>query len=152
MIPTLNVLGRHALGQAPGEWSRRAWSAVTTFDELMAQSAHINDESARGEIMSWVGRSDVPGSPAERYLKVVTDIDEDPERVYASEMEQRRVVDLEAAVSEFHQRTTEAANTYGLLPGSADVARPPAVPPRALPTFILASIAVLGLALPVVYG
>jgi hypothetical protein len=148
----------YALGQTVDEWYRRALDAAEAFDSLLKRSAYLADEGLRGEILLWVGRPDVPGSPAERYSRVTEDLAEvnsvDPPAFsfYTEPVAVDRVTDLEAVLQEFYGRMTDAEKA-GLLPGAEDAQKPEArVPADTFTVFGLASIAAIGLGFTVVYG
>lgn len=85
---------------------------VEAYDFLLGRVSMIADDTARGDILKWVGRSDMPGSPAERY-KVVAD------GVARSETEDGffgdRVEQLRGIVTELGARVDNAERAYGTL-------------------------------------
>lgn len=111
------------LGQAPSEdWFTRARRAVLAYDKQIQDAALIADDSARGRILMWVGRADVPGSPAERYSAVVRDITQAETQAAAGvygQIGQDRVQQLEAANIELASKVSGAIEAYGALPASS---------------------------------
>lgn len=102
-----------ALGQA--DYSQAivdGQKAVMQFDALLSRLAMVKDDDTRGEILKWIGRSDVPGDPAERYKVVVDKLvsGAEPDDVFA-----KRVDDLKGVVSEFDAKVKDA-ESYGTLP------------------------------------
>jgi hypothetical protein len=86
--------------------------AVRQWDDLLFRLAAVKDDGARGEILNWLGRADIPGSPAERYA-VVRDAlvaGFEPDEVFS-----KRVDDLVDKVSEMDTRIA-SAETSGTLP------------------------------------
>jgi hypothetical protein len=138
---------RYRLGQTPDEWLRRAREAVANFDDLLAELAHVADDTARGQILMWIGREDVPGSPAERYKVVVEDL-ERGEAAYTEEIPVKRVEEIERAVDDLYQRVAGAGRAYGLFPGAEGAEKPRMTPMPMMTAFVLGSIVFIGLAVP----
>ena len=86
--------------------------AVAQFDALLSRLAVVKDDGMRGDILKWIGRSDVPGDPAERYKVVVDTLTSgaEPDDTFA-----KRVNDLKGAVSELEAKVKDA-ESYGTLP------------------------------------
>jgi hypothetical protein len=85
------------MGAEPSDWEARGRAAVEGWDEWLGRAAGIRDDRLREEVIAWVGRSDVPGSPAERYQKVVDDLrspSADPERAETRVKQLENQVDL----------------------------------------------------------
>ncbi len=110
-------LGRVRLAKALGQddYSQAiadGQKAVAQFDALLSRLAMVKDDGMRGDILKWIGRSDVPGDPAERYKVVVDKLvsGAEPDDVFA-----KRVSDLKADVSELEAKVKDA-ESYGTLP------------------------------------
>lgn len=114
------VPSRARLGQSPDSWLGRARAAVSDYDRLLGEAATVADTDARGEILKWVGRSDVPGSPAERYAAVRMDVQraeaDGAPAAYSERTAQARVEQLEDAVRELDANVSRAIEAYGALP------------------------------------
>lgn len=110
------------MGQASEEWLLRAQAAVSEFEGLFERSTRIRDANARDVIMRWIGREDVPASPAERYKAVRTDLAEAEAGLLpsvASDITESRVSQLEAITVELYSKIASAEATYGTVPASA---------------------------------
>lgn len=125
MIPIGKEAARRPrwLGQSPGDWLARALRAVAEYDRLLKEAAAVADAEARGGILEWIGRADLPGSPAERYEAVRQDAVAGAGQ-FGEELAQRRVAQLEDVVSELSARVSGAIAAYGALParGAGDAA------------------------------
>lgn len=111
------------LAQTPAQdWLPMAQAAVKKYDQLLQVASRIANADARGQVLLWLGRADVPGSPAERYTAVVRDISQAQvsgwEAVYGTEspIARDRAWQLEKIVEEFGSRVTG----YDLLPASTE--------------------------------
>lgn len=62
------------LGQDNSSYVARAQAATAKYDELLGRISNIGNEAARNELLSWISRSDVPGTPAERRKTVGEDL------------------------------------------------------------------------------
>lgn len=62
------------LGQDNSSYVARAQAATAKYDELLGRISNIADEAARNELLAWISRSDVPGTPAERRKVVGEDM------------------------------------------------------------------------------
>jgi hypothetical protein len=115
--------GTARLGQTPDEWVGRARRAVGDFDSLLARASTVADDTARGDILKWVGRSDVPGAPAERRDVVARDAAQAARAgaasVYAAGTGPARVAQLEESNRGFSARVSNAITAYGALPAPA---------------------------------
>lgn len=125
VLGPVGLAGRARLGQTPEEWLGRARAAVAEYDRLIKGASAIADPEARGEILMWIGRTDVPGSPAERYDAVRMDVGEaeasGPAQIYADGVARSRIGQLENAVTDLSERVSNALASYGTLqaPGGA---------------------------------
>lgn len=94
-------------------WPDEARDAVASYDDLMGRLSAIADD-VRGDILEWLGRTDVLGSPAERYQVVTEALSQGVE---PDEVLRGRVGQLKAFVSEFAAKVKNA-ETYGTLPAA----------------------------------
>lgn len=83
---------RQAMGQTAPAWKIRAETAVGNFDNLLRRISGIGDQGARDRLMSWVGNSSQPGTPAERYKAVIDDLSSG---AVFTDITTKRVSDLE---------------------------------------------------------
>jgi len=93
-------------------WPDQAAKAVADYDKLVARVSQIANDDARKTILDWIGRSDLPGSPAERYQVVSTAL---ASGVPADQMLQDRVSQLRAAVASLTAKVDSAETAYGTL-------------------------------------
>ena len=93
-------------------WPDQAAKAVADYDRLVGRVAVIANEKARKEILDWIGRSDLPGSPAERYQVVSAAL---AAGVEADGMLEDRVNQLRAAVASLNAKVESAETAYGTL-------------------------------------
>lgn len=122
MIQFRMVPLRRSLGQA-GEVSDRAQKAVDRYAELLAKAATLADEKVYQELLTWTGRDDMPGSPAERNLSVLRDIQESQTTgpaVFQTEQASIRVNQLEAIVTKLEGKVNFALQAYGSLPAPGE--------------------------------
>lgn len=117
------LFGLSVLSQAAPWWPGDARKAVEEYDRLLSRAALVSDADARGEILKWTGRADVPGSPAERY-KVVTDALKSGAPADAALRE--RVTQLSDQVDEFRAMVANAEESYGTLPAPGGAGSAPA--------------------------
>lgn len=121
--------GRPALGQTNEEWYRRAKDAVAKYQQLLLRLGQVANQTARADIMRWLGDPAVAGTPAYRYQTVVSDLQTDVERfrdpitgmvnvaAYSVERRRGRVRELEDNNRLLEQQVAEAERVYGVLPG-----------------------------------
>lgn len=111
-----------ALGQADvwKEWYERARAAVAKYEFLLEKLDTIGNQAAIEEIKLWLGSQNTPGTPAYRYVTVVSDMKHDVERftppnysAYQVERRRNRIEKLEDFNSEFEARVEQALTTYG---------------------------------------
>jgi len=94
--------------------AERAQTAVAQYQALMARLADVNDANAQLEIRNWLGDSNTPGTPAERYQEVENDLSQgqpDPT------LQAKRVSDLEALLPDFESQVAGAEAAYGTKTG-----------------------------------
>lgn len=143
------LLGRARIGQLPPEWYQRAKDAVARYDALVEQASLVADEGARGDLLLWLGRTDVLSDPAERYDHVVTDlkraeVQTPPDyTVFTEQLVKDRIEQLEAINLEFGAKVQNAVEAYGSLAASAGA---PSQPGRKIAASVLTgSVALFGL-------
>src|SRR6186997_2247043 len=77
MAPMANGHGGVSMGQTTSSsawWPSEGLATVQAWDALLSRTAKLADKNAQTQILDWVGRSDTPSSPAERYQVIVNDI------------------------------------------------------------------------------
>ena len=102
-----------SMGQDRSAAIGQAQNLAAQYDDLLGRLALVEDDADRGEIVKWLGRADLPGSPAERYQVVVDSLStEGPldEGVF-----NKRVSDLASVVEELNARV-RSAESSGTLP------------------------------------
>jgi thiamine pyrophosphate-dependent acetolactate synthase large subunit-like protein len=111
------------LGQTPSDWYQRAKTALPRFDELLARTAKIANQTERNRVLDWVGKASTQDSPAYRYASVKSDLQQDVEaytppnvNAYQVERRQNRVEKLENYNKEFAAMVSNAETVYGRLP------------------------------------
>jgi hypothetical protein len=62
------------VGSSAAWWPTEGLTTAQAWDALLARAAKLSDGPAKTEILQWVGRSDIPGSPAERYRIIVDNL------------------------------------------------------------------------------
>lgn len=121
------------LGQTGAEWYRRGTSALAKFDALLARVAQIANQTARGEIMDWVGKIDKKDDPLWQRYRVAFEVSlaninpADPrtfEYFEAANYRQDRITDLESTDKTFEEKVSQAEKTYGILPPPTVVTLP----------------------------
>src|ERR1043166_2138445 len=90
----------------------QARDLVRQYDGLLSRLALVEDDASRGEAVKWLGRADLPGSPAERYQVVADALTSGApaDAVFA-----KRVSDLGDVVEELDGRVG-SMETSGTLP------------------------------------
>jgi hypothetical protein len=119
MIQFRMVPLRRSLGQAE-EWKARAQKAVDQYEELLRQASMIADEKTYAEILVWVGNSNMPGSPAERYFVVSKDLQESVSGPVDSEQVAGRTARLELLNDQLYGKVNFALQAYGSLPAPGE--------------------------------
>ncbi len=137
-------------GSAPATstawWPSEGLSSVQSWDALIARLAKTSDPEAREKVLEWIGRSDIPGSPAERYKVVVDDLNRNfmpstPEQIASL---RNRVDQLEANTSQLEAKVKNAEKTFGVY--VASTAEAPSMPDAdMMMECVTGSIALLGL-------
>lgn len=106
-------MAQKVLGQTDTSWwPASAREAVSAYDALMGRVPLIADDDARGEILLWVGRTDLPGSPAERYQAVSSALaaGAQPDAMLKGIVDQ-----LKDVVAELSAKVGNAEEAYGTL-------------------------------------
>jgi len=84
-----------ALGQQDAaDYVARAQAAIAQYDDLLKRIANIGDKATQNDLLSWISRADVPGTPAER-RKIVGEDLVNPPLAANSYTGMKRVGDLE---------------------------------------------------------
>lgn len=113
---TLGQVRLAQLGQAgPSPYEeavRTGVREIRDWDALLFRLAAVSDDDGRTEILSWLSRADIPGSPAERYAAVRDTIvnGDQPDEVFAN-----RVSQLDNMISDFDAMVSKAESS-GTLP------------------------------------
>jgi len=112
---------------APLWWPSEGLAAVQAWDALVARLAKVQNPDAQKEILAWIGRSDTPGSPAERYQVVADDVRTNYSPLTQEQVDalRRRVDQLEANASEFEARVKNAEQAYGVFVASTEAPNMP---------------------------
>lgn len=114
MLRPVRLAGR--LGQVPeqpyADALKNATREVRHWDELLYRLAAIRDDAARKDILDWIGRADIPGSPAERYAAVRDTLvaGYTPDEIFA-----KRVDELDYMLATLQDKIVEA-EASGTLP------------------------------------
>jgi len=101
------------IGQETEDWKLRAQKAVLKYEDLSKKVDSIQDTEKAADILAWMGPFETPGSPAERYQAVKTDIAEDTSW---TEMGIERIKQFEGMVADLEGKVNFAMETYGSLP------------------------------------
>lgn len=141
----------------PPDWYQRAQDAISVYDQLVKEASLLGDEDARGKIFEFIGRTDMPSDPAERYVRVVADLKRaeattPPDyTVFTDDLVKERITQLEAINETLQPMLAEAIGKYGSF-GSPN--GEPSQPGQRIAAGILTgSIALLGLViLPLALG
>jgi len=101
-------------------WPAEGLASVQKWDALLTRASQLADEGARQEILQWISRSDIPGSPSERYQVVVADIRNriTPKTDAEAAIVRARLDSLNQHLGELEARVNKAEMAYGLLPAS----------------------------------
>jgi hypothetical protein len=109
-----------AAPSAAAWWPTEGLSTVQAWDALIARVSQVANQGAQDEILKWVGRSDIPGSPAERYKVVADSLNTKFTPSTASDISElrKRLDSLETYKSDLEARVQNAEQSYGLLAAS----------------------------------
>lgn len=92
--------------------SDRARVATKEYESLISRVGGVADDREKSRLVDWVGSWNIPGSPAERYAVVVSDLkDSQPDPV----LQAKRVSDLENVLLEFRAEVSKAEAAYGTV-------------------------------------
>lgn len=120
-------MGQEAPSTSAAWWPTEGLSAAQAWDALIARVSQIANEGAQNEILKWVGRSDIPGSPAERYKVIVDDLN----RKFTPSTEgqisdlKKRVDVLKSYAGELEAKIKSAEQAYGMLSASSGAGSTP---------------------------
>src|SRR6185369_12127982 len=97
------------------------------WDALLARTAKLADKNAQTQILDWVGRSDTPSSPAERYQVVVNDINSQFSPSTDAEIAslRQRLDQLESFLHQLEAKVKAAEQSSGALPASSEARSTP---------------------------
>lgn len=101
-------------------WPAEGLSTVQTWDALLSRVSKISNPDSQKDILQWIGRSDIPGSPAERYKVVVDDLNT---KFTPSTNEQittlrNRLDQLKENTSQLEAKVKNAEQAYGVFVAS----------------------------------
>lgn len=131
MAPMANGHGSAArMGQATSAaawWPSEGLATVQAWDALLARTAKLADKNAQTQILDWVGRSDTPSSPAERYQVVVNDINSQFSPSTDAEIAslRQRLDQLESFLHQLEAKVKAAEQSSGALPASSEARSTP---------------------------
>lgn len=115
-----NVLGQGTPVAAPvapstvsSDWYPRAKVAASEWDGLLTRVGGVKNEDAQASLEAWIGKGDIPGSNAERYLVVTHDMALPASADAAIAL--RRVEQLEGAVASLSALVDDAEKKYGVI-------------------------------------
>lgn len=118
------------MGQATSSaawWPAEGLSTAQEWDALISRTSQIADADAKGEILKWVGRSDIPGSPAERYKVIVDDLNTSYSPATEAEVSElkNRLDLLKSYKSQLEAKVLNAEQAYGTLSAPAGAGSTP---------------------------
>lgn len=117
VYPVRSGARRFTLGQTAQEWFEKAKEEVARFEFLKGRIAAIDNRIERENLITWLGKTDVPDTPEYRYNSVksdlATDVAEEGVGAYNVARRQGRVSELEAINDEFEERIAAAIQTHG---------------------------------------
>jgi hypothetical protein len=107
--------------QTAQSWYERAKKSMDRYKFLSSRVGTIANKTEREAILTWLGQPNVAGSPAERYVTVLSDFTQDVAAegvgAYNVERRQNRVEKLEEFNDQLDVKVKAAVQTYGELPG-----------------------------------
>jgi hypothetical protein len=129
-------LASPTMGQTtPFQWYQKAKAETAKFAGLLERTAKVANRTAREEILGWLGKSDVRGTPAYVYASVMSDIAENVEAysppnydAYQVSRRRERVAELDSVNKDFERKVNQATATYGELPEPVKIERIITVP------------------------
>lgn len=149
MAPTMvNGHGAARMGQTTSSaawWPSEGLATVQAWDALLSRTAKLADKDAQTQILDWVGRSDTPSSPAERYQVVVNDINSQFSPSTDTEVAslKQRLDQLKNFVAQLEAKVKAAEQSSGALPASSEARSTPEQ--NMMMECVTAGIALLGL-------
>lgn len=128
MAPTGNGAAR--LGQNASSaawWPSEGLATVQAWDALLSRTAKLADKNAQTQILDWIGRSDTPSTPAERYQVVVNDINSQFSPSTDAEVAslRQRLDQLESFTAQLEAKVKGAEQSSGALPASSEARSTP---------------------------
>lgn len=141
-------LASPVMGQTtPYQWYQKAKAETAKFESILTRAAKIANKTAREEVLAWVGKSDVQGSPAYRYASVMSDLRDDVEAftppnydAYKVSRRRDRVTELADVNKSFEPRVNQAIAVNGELPEPVTIERIieiPGAPGAAQPGWVM---------------
>lgn len=120
-------MGQAVASPAATWWPSEGLSTVQAWDSLISRVSKLANADAQTQILQWVGRSDIPGSPAERYKVIVDNING---RVSPSSDEdisslRNRLDHLKGFTSELEAKVKNAEQAYGVFVASTGATSTP---------------------------
>jgi hypothetical protein len=103
-------------------WPSEGLASVQAWDALISRVSKITNPDVQQEILQWIGRSDIPGSPAERYEVVVNDVTSKftPTTDEQIASLQNRLDQLKANTSQLEAKVKNAEQAYGVFVASTE--------------------------------
>lgn len=103
-------------------WPTEGLTSIQRWDALLSRVSQLADPGAREEILQWISRSDIPGTPAERYQVVVADIRNriTPSTPSEAVIVRDRLDSLNRHLGELEAMVNRVETAYGLLPASTE--------------------------------
>lgn len=116
------------MGQASAAWwPSEGLSTAQAWDTLLSRVSQIANADAQGQILQWVGRSDVPGSPAERYQVIAEDLSSNYSPSGDEEVSalMKRLDLLKSYTSQLEAKVRNAEQSFGALSASPEARSTP---------------------------
>jgi hypothetical protein len=118
------------MGQATSAaawWPSEGLSTVQAWDALLARTSKLAAKAAQMQILDWVGRSDTPSAPAERYQVIVNDINSQFSPSTDAEIAslKQRLDQLKSFVAQLESKVKAAEQSSGTLPASSEARSTP---------------------------
>jgi hypothetical protein len=108
-------------------WPAEGLATAQAWDALVSRVSQIANEGSQAEILDWIGRSDIPGSPAERYKMVVDDLNSKYSPSTSEDITQlkSRLDTLKSYKSQLEATVKNAEQSYGTLSAPAGASSTP---------------------------
>lgn len=116
-----------AASSAAAWWPAEGLATVQTWDSLISRVSKLTNPEAQAQILDWIGRSDLPTSPAERYKVVVDALNSNASPVTDDEINtlRKRLDVLKSFTIELEGKVKNAEQTYGVFAASTGAASTP---------------------------